>query len=35
MNPLHLLWIVPLSTSFGAFIMAIIAGGDNDPEWYD
>lgn len=27
MNPLHLIWIVPLSGGFGAFVMAIIAGG--------
>lgn len=26
MNALHLLWIVPLAVSFGAFIMAIFAG---------
>lgn len=35
MNPLHLLWIVPLAGAVGAFLMAIIAGGDRDPEWYD
>ena len=27
MNPLHLIWIVPLAMSVGAFMMAIIAGG--------
>lgn len=27
MNPLHLLWIVPLSMAIGAFMMAIVAGG--------
>lgn len=27
MNPLHLIWIVPLAMSFGAFMMGIIAGG--------
>ena len=27
MNPLHLLWIVPLSMGIGAFVMAIVAGG--------
>lgn len=31
----HLLWIVPLAVTAGAFCMAIVAGGDNDPEWYD
>lgn len=35
MNPLHLLWIVPLSACIGAFAMAIIAVGDCDPLWYD
>ena len=25
-NAYHLLWIVPVSASFGAFIMAIFAG---------
>lgn len=25
MNPLHLLWIVPLSLTVGAFLMALIA----------
>lgn len=32
MNPLHLLWIVPLSAGFGAVMMAIIAVGDIDPD---
>ena len=27
MSKLHLLWIIPLSCSVGALIMAIIAGG--------
>lgn len=35
MNPWHLMWIIPLSGGFGAFIMAVIAGGDCDPPWYD
>ena len=35
MNPLHLLWIVPLSASVGAFVMDIFAVGDCDPYWYD
>ena len=34
-NAWHLLWIVPLSASFGAVMMAIFAGGDTDPDWYD
>jgi hypothetical protein len=28
MNKLHLLWIIPLSCSVGALIMAYIAGGE-------
>jgi hypothetical protein len=35
MNPLHLLWIVPLSAAFGVFFMALLQVGDRDPEWYD
>jgi hypothetical protein len=35
MNPWHLIWIVPLAASFGAFVMAIFSGGDCDPDWYD
>lgn len=35
MSPWHLLWIVPLAASAGAFCMAIMAGGDCDPDWYD
>lgn len=35
MNTWHLLWIIPTSMSVGAFLMAIIAGGDCDPPWYD
>lgn len=31
----HLLWIVPLSAGIGAFVLAIFAGGDCDPDWYD
>lgn len=27
MNPLHLLWIVPLSASIGAFVVALFNGG--------
>ena len=27
MNPLHLLWIIPLSAGVGAFFMGIVAGG--------
>lgn len=34
-NALHLLWIVPISFAAGVLIMAIVAGGDCDPEWYD
>lgn len=34
-NALHLLWIVPLSGGLGAFFMALLAGGDCDPDWYD
>lgn len=29
MDKLHLLWIIPLSCSVGAFIMAIVAFDDN------
>lgn len=35
MNPLHLLWIIPLAGGVGAFVMALIAGGDCDPPHYD
>ena len=35
MNPLHLFWIIPLTLTIGAVLMAIIAGGDCDPYWYD
>ena len=34
-NALHLLWIVPLAASAGAFVLAVFAGGDTDPDWYD
>ena len=26
MNPLHLLWIIPLSAGFGGFMVALFAG---------
>lgn len=29
MNPLHLLWIIPLSASIGAFVMAVFAGANH------
>lgn len=35
MNPLHLLWIVPLAASVGALALALFAVGDCDPCWYD
>jgi len=35
MNPLHLLWIVPVSASVGAFLMAILKGGDCEPDCCD
>ena len=35
MNPWHLLWIIPLSAAFGVFFMAMLQGGDSDPDWYD
>jgi hypothetical protein len=35
MNPLHLLWIVPLSATVGAFVMGIIVGGNREEHWYD
>jgi hypothetical protein len=28
MNPLHLLWIVPLSMTLGAFCMALVAANN-------
>lgn len=34
MNPLHLLWVIPLSASFGAVVMALIAGG-KEGDTYD
>lgn len=34
-NAWHLCWMLPLAAAFGAFLMAIIAGGDCDPSWYD
>lgn len=30
MNPLHLLWIIPLSASAGAFFMALLAVNKDD-----
>ena len=27
MNPLHLIWIVPLAGAVGAFMMAVLIGG--------
>ena len=32
MNPLHLLWIIPLSASLGGFIVALIVGGSDGPD---
>lgn len=29
MNPLHLIWIIPLSGGFGVFCMALVAGGQS------
>ena len=29
---LHLIWIVPLSASFGAFMMALFTGNKSDGE---
>lgn len=31
MNPLHLLWIVPLSAFLGMFVASLLAAGD-DPD---
>ena len=31
----HLLWIVPLSATFGAVAMTILKVGDCDPDWFD
>jgi len=30
MNPLHLLWIVPISVSAGIFLSALLRGGDDE-----
>ena len=30
MNPLHLIWIVPLSMALGAFVMALAAAAGRD-----
>lgn len=27
MNPLHLIWMLPLAMATGAFLMAVVAGG--------
>ena len=27
MNPLHLIWIIPLSASMGGFVVALVAAG--------
>lgn len=27
---LHLIWIIPISASFGAFMMALFIGGNDD-----
>ena len=35
MNPLHLLWIVPLSAAFGVFFMCLLQVGGSDPGWRD
>lgn len=35
MDPWHLLWIIPLAASAGAFCMALLAGGCCDPEWHN
>lgn len=34
MNPLHLLWIVPLSAALGGFVVALMAGTDGDDCYY-
>lgn len=31
MNPLHLLWIVPLSAAFGLVFMAVLQVGGSNP----
>ena len=35
MDPLHLLWIIPLSATVGAFLMGIVAGGNRKEYRYD
>ena len=30
MNALHLIWIIPLSVAFGAFLMALMKVGKDD-----
>lgn len=32
MNPLHLLWIIPLPASFGGFVIALLAGSGEKRE---
>lgn len=32
MNALHLLWIIPVAGSFGAFVMALFAGSKRTAE---
>lgn len=32
MNPLHLLWIVPMSVSTGVLLMAILISGSDDED---
>jgi hypothetical protein len=34
-NALHLLWIIPLSGSFGFLIAAILAAASRGDKWYD
>ena len=33
MNPLHLLWIVPLSASLGCFVTALCVAAGRADEW--
>lgn len=32
---LHLFWVVPLSATLGALVLAYVWGGDCDPDWHD
>lgn len=34
MNPINLLWIIPLSASIGAFLMAVLIGGTHGSDLY-